>query len=126
MVVDTILGTVMALATALPLAWKWELGVRRAALAMLLACATCGLMVAAAKPALPAAVPEFLAVYALSLALAAAFLLYRFYRDPERLAPGDVDAVLSPADGRVIYVRASADGRLPVSGRTVASTRSRS
>ncbi len=107
----------MALATALPLAWKWELGVRRAALAVLATCALCGLLLGATVPKVVDPLPGFLAVYLLSLALLAAFLLFRFYRDPERLAPDRDDVILSPADGRVLYVRRSADGRLPVSDK---------
>ncbi len=35
----------------------------------------------------------------------AACLAYRFYRDPERLVPGEPDVLVSPADGKVIYVK---------------------
>ncbi len=33
-----------------------------------------------------------------------AFTLY-FYRDPERTAPGDQEAILAPADGKVLLIR---------------------
>ena len=117
MAVDTLLGAMMALVIAVPLAWKWELGVRRATIAILGLCAACGLLLAAAESALPDVVPGALAVCALSLGLAAGFVLYRFYRDPERPAPGRSDVVVSPADGRILYVRTSADGKLPVSSK---------
>jgi phosphatidylserine decarboxylase len=32
-------------------------------------------------------------------------LLWRFFRDPERVPPEDRSAILSPADGKVIYVK---------------------
>ncbi len=57
----------------------------------------------------------------LTLLAALGVLAYRFYRDPEREAPDRADAVVSPADGEVIYVRRSERGRLPAStkkGRT--------
>ncbi|NTV01725.1 MAG: phosphatidylserine decarboxylase [Chlorobiaceae bacterium] len=37
-------------------------------------------------------------------ALYIAFTLY-FYRDPERSAPGDANAIIAPADGKVLLVR---------------------
>ena len=117
MVIETLLGGSMALATALPLAWKWELGVPRAAAAVILASIASGLLVAAGADAIPDPPPPFLLVYALSLAMVAAFLVYRFYRDPERVAPDRDDVIVSPADGRVLYVRRSADGNLPVSSK---------
>ncbi len=42
-------------------------------------------------------------------------MLWRFYRDPERVAPDRDDVVVSPADGTVIYVKRSARGVLPAS-----------
>jgi phosphatidylserine decarboxylase len=43
-----------------------------------------------------------------------ALLFYRFYRDPDRSPPNDDDVVVSPADGKVVYVRESRAGMLPV------------
>ena len=40
--------------------------------------------------------------------LATAFIL-QFFRDPPRTVPGDVDAVISPADGRVVAVEKARD-----------------
>ncbi|MBU1229700.1 MAG: phosphatidylserine decarboxylase family protein [Proteobacteria bacterium] len=46
--------------------------------------------------------------------LAVSVLVVNFFRDPERVAPEDPDAVVSPADGRVIKVDFAPD---PVSGQ---------
>ena len=48
---------------------------------------------------------------------ALAILAYRFYRDPERIAPEDDGVVVSPADGEIVYVKRSRDGRLPVASK---------
>lgn len=117
MVTDALLGVALALLTALPLAWKWELGVRRAAIAVIVVGVACSLLVAAARSALADLLPPFLIVYGLSLAILSAFLAYRFYRDPERVGPDRDDVIVSPADGLVIYVRKSAGGRVPVSAK---------
>ena len=116
MVDDTLLGALIALAIALPLVWKWELGVRRAAVAIVCLCVAWGLLLAAVG-SVTDEVPGWLLVSVASLATAAAFVLYRFYRDPERVAPDRDDVIVSPADGQVLYVRRSAGGRLPVSSK---------
>ena len=115
MVADTAIGALLASATLLPLAWKWQLGVRRAAVVVLALAVGSGLLVAGtgldevAEPA-----PGSLVVWVLTVIASFAILAYRFYRDPERRAPESADVVVSPADGEVIYVRPSRDGALPV------------
>jgi phosphatidylserine decarboxylase len=112
---DTLLGIVLALITALPLAWKWQLGVRRTVvfvggLGMLawLAVALLDTVVQLTRPL------ATLLIWLIPLAAAFVFLACRFYRDPERAAPDREDVIISPADGEVIYVRESRGGRLPV------------
>jgi len=47
--------------------------------------------------------------------ISSSLLLWRFYRDPERLPPADENAILSPADGKVIYVKKIEKGKIPFS-----------
>jgi phosphatidylserine decarboxylase len=51
----------------------------------------------------------------LILGIFASFLVLRFYRNPERISPEDVDAILSPADGKVIYIKRYEAGIVPYS-----------
>jgi phosphatidylserine decarboxylase len=51
---------------------------------------------------------------ALALVFSAAFIGFRFFRDPERRPPAQANAVLSPADGTILYVRNAAAGSVPV------------
>lgn len=116
MVYGLLVGWLLALATALPLAWKWQLGAARAALATS-ALAVAGALVVAsigsaiAIGAVAAAVAVWLATVVLTLGLVA----QRFYRDPDRTPPARHDVVVSPADGEVVYVREAGGGLLPVS-----------
>jgi phosphatidylserine decarboxylase len=60
---------------------------------------------------------ELLLIGVISISL----LLWRFYRDPERVPPGDNNVILSPADGQIIYVKRIEKGQIPFSekkGRT--------
>ncbi len=53
--------------------------------------------------------------------IAGSLLLWRFYRDPERVTPADKNSILSPADGKIIYIKKTEDGKIPFTekkGRT--------
>jgi len=114
--VPTLAGGLLALAITVPLAWKWELGVRRVALATVGLALLAALVVAVLTGSDTAAVLRTALVAAIALAAAFAILAYRFYRDPDRSTPAVAgDVVISPADGEVIYVRRSEGGLIPSS-----------
>lgn len=54
--------------------------------------------------------PVVIAVIGVQVAVYTGIILYRFYRDPERTQPSDPHAVVSPADGTIIYIRKLAPG----------------
>ena len=56
---------------------------------------------------------EFFLVVITALSL----LIWRFYRDPERIPPEFENTILSPADGRIIYVKKIENGEVPVSDK---------
>jgi phosphatidylserine decarboxylase len=118
MLLSLFVGILLALATALPLAWKWQLGVARAAAAIVVM----GLLSAFTVVLLQAAidldgVAASVLVWVLTVTFAFALLAYRFYRDPERTPPGGVGLIVSPAEGEVIYVQEARGGVLPVSSK---------
>ena len=122
MLAAAVIGGLVAVAVTLPLAWKWELGVRRVAISVAVLAIPSAVAVALLSEVLSLGdAARALIVCALTLAAALAVLAYRFYRDPERRPPDRSDVVVSPADGEVIYVRRSVEGRFPEStkkGRT--------
>src|SRR5687768_439574 len=67
---------------------------------------------AALMRALPSTPPWF--VVGLSLAvcylLTLGGILYCFFRDPLRVAPGDDSRIVSPADGTILYIKAIDNG----------------
>lgn len=110
------LGIALALLTALPLAWKWQLGILRVEATVLLLGIVAGALVAFTDRSVALAGGlQVTLTWLLSMGMAVSVLLYRFYRDPERTPPDRPNVIVSPADGVVIYVRKSADGVLPVS-----------
>ncbi|MDX6205684.1 MAG: phosphatidylserine decarboxylase [Frankiales bacterium] len=96
-----IFGAALATAGSAALAVKWVLGVTKVtiAAALIATAIVTALAVAGARGPVAGAV-----VTVVTVAVEAAILAYRFYRDPERTAP-DGDVVVSPADGSIVYVR---------------------
>lgn len=112
MLAALVVGSALAVTVGSLLAWKWELGVRRSAVVVLaLTILIGGLLAAVGLPPVLAGPLVFFG----GLALAGLIVLWRFYRDPERIAPDRDDVVVSPADGTVIYVKRSTGGVLPAS-----------
>jgi len=116
MLLAAFFGAVGAVVVGAALAWKWSLGVLRASLALAVLAAVVG--VAAASVGSATSVPP-IAVGAIvafvTIAIGLVFVIYRFFRDPERFPPSREGAIVSPADGTVIYLREVRDGFLPVS-----------
>ena len=115
-------GAALALATGLPLAWKWQLGVFRASMYVLAVSMLVAVALTAADRWLALdAVAGILAMWGATVLAGAAGLLIVFFRDPERAVPIRQDVIVSPADGRVVYVRPVEPGQLPLAdkkGRT--------
>jgi phosphatidylserine decarboxylase len=113
-VAGLVIGAALALATLLFFAWKWRLGLR-GILPFVLALTIVGAGVAAVVSSRSDLAWVWLAslVWILTVGVAFISLVYRFYRDPERMPPDRDDVVLSPADGEVIYISESRHGVLP-------------
>ncbi|RJQ51028.1 MAG: phosphatidylserine decarboxylase family protein [Actinobacteria bacterium] len=110
------LGIALALGVVLPLSAKWRISPRAALPWALFVGAAAGVLwswdwLRAGADLIPLAAAELVTVV-LATGAAVAFM---FYRDPERTSPPRKGAVLSPADGEVVYVKRIEDGRAPVS-----------
>jgi phosphatidylserine decarboxylase len=113
-----IAGTILAVMTTLALAWKWQLGVLRAGVFILALSMVTALVLSAVNPLAHFTIRTgTLAMWGITVAAATACLLAMFYRDPERAAPDRDDVIISPADGRVIYVRPVPAGEVPVASK---------
>src|SRR5574341_877927 len=96
----TILGALLALLTTLPLAWKWQLDVRRTAMSVAALAIVFGPLVSYVGRGMGLSILlEAASVWFLILITALATLGYCFFRDPEREPPEGEDVLVSPADG---------------------------
>ncbi|MFX0194927.1 MAG: phosphatidylserine decarboxylase [Candidatus Hodarchaeota archaeon] len=115
-------GLVLSFLALLPLGLKWQIQKRVIILAALLIGMLSGTVVNGITSfwnlrLYHVLVLQVLVVAATSISL----LLWRFYRDPERITPEDDNAIVSPADGKVIYVKKIVENSIPFSekkGRT--------
>lgn len=113
-----IVGTLLAVITTIALAWKWQLGVLRAGVFILAQSMVTALVLSAVDPVAHfTIVTGTLAMWGITVLAATGWLLAIFYRDPERAAPDRDDVVVSPADGRVIYVKPVPPGEIPVASK---------
>lgn len=112
------IGTVLAVMTALALAWKWQLGILRAGIFILAQSMVTALVLSAVNPlAHFTAVTGTFAMWGVTVLAAAGWLLAIFYRDPERAVPERADVIVSPADGLLVYIREVPPGELPVANK---------
>lgn len=98
----------LALALSLVLAAKWQIEPRKAVLGAALA--SIGAALVSASIPVDRLALLFLVQSAVTVALLLSMMLFLFYRDPERVPPGEAGVVLSPADGKILYVKALAPG----------------
>lgn len=106
----------LVLITLLPLAWKWQLGALRIGALAIIMTVLAGALVGLLSNWHPILLLlQVSLTWILSVVGVLAFLAYRFYRDPERSVPDLPGVIVSPADGKVIYIRESQDGMLPIS-----------
>ena len=111
-------GVLLALFFLVPLMIKWELS-KALTLPTLLAIGLFSGLVTSLLT-IPWWTSLFLKALLIGI-MAAALLMWRFFRDPERRCPLDGRIIISAADGHVIYVKKFEAGQIPVSekqGRT--------
>jgi phosphatidylserine decarboxylase len=113
-----IVGMVLAAIPTLALAWKWQLDVLRVGVFILAqSMVTAVVLGAVDRVAHFSAVTGTLAMCGVTILAAAGWLIAIFYRDPERTVSERADVVVSPADGRVIYVKVVPPGEVPVASK---------
>ena len=107
---------VLSLVLLIPLSVKWEISKEIAIPFSLVIGILTGFIVTGMMAIFPVKfwyrlILELLVI----LGISASLLLWRFFRDPERIPPDDQDGILSPADGKVIYVKRIERGTIPYS-----------
>jgi phosphatidylserine decarboxylase len=113
-----IAGLILSLLTLGPLSIKWELEKRitiptAVFIGLISGCIAYGIDIVWDISFYHILLIEILLIGVISSSL----LLWRFYRDPERIPPEDENVILSPADGKVIYIKKIEKGQIPFSDK---------
>jgi phosphatidylserine decarboxylase len=111
-----VVGLILGFVGLVPLAMKWELNMRVSVPASCLIGLSSGAIVVGMMrfwdlSGFDVVILEMFVIGVLSMSL----LLWRFYRDPERTPCDDQNTILSPADGKIIYVKKFEGDQLPCS-----------
>jgi len=107
---------VLSFIILVPLSIKWEIPTRIAVPTSLFVGIVTGLIIKSIVGILPIKFWQvFMLQIFLIMGISASLLLWRFFRDPERIPVEDRNAILSPADGKVIYVKRIEKGTIPYS-----------
>lgn len=117
MVWNTVIsGLILCFVILVPLAIKWELSNKMSIPAVLLIGILSAVIVNWVTIFWPLKFYQVLVLQVFVIAvISISLLLWRFYRDPERTPPEDENVILSPADGKVIYVKEIEKGWIPFS-----------
>lgn len=116
-VITILAGIGISVVLLVPLAIKWQIRLRRSltgALVFGFAAGAITSVAAGVSGGLSIAEQAFLEVI-LILGLTISFVAYMFYRDPERVTLKQGGAIVSPADGSVIYIKEIQRGNVPLS-----------
>jgi phosphatidylserine decarboxylase len=115
-------GLILSLLTLIPISIKWELEKKltipaAVSIGIISGSVVYGIFTFWNLSFYQIIIIELLLISVISVSL----LLWRFYRDPERVPPGDKNVILSPADGQIKYIKRIQKGEIPFSekkGRT--------
>lgn len=111
-----LVGYVAIVCGLLLLGWKMELRPKRT-LPWILVLSAVDLWLASRLGFL---VPSFsfilqvIVAFGLTLAITVLVVLASFFRDPRRIPPADLRTILSPADGKIIYIKRLDGDRFPI------------
>jgi len=97
------------------LSWKWSLPIVQSALIIACSSLTALALNLPIRLWTEGSIPHLVAVVLVQVIVYLLILAVLFYRDPERAVLQTPDAVLSPADGKVIYIRRVATRCIPAS-----------
>jgi phosphatidylserine decarboxylase len=109
-------GIILSLCTLIPLGMKWEIKKKVTIPSAFIIGALSGTIVHGIHLFIELRYYQIILIEIVLIGvIAVSMLLWRFFRDPERVPPGSENVILSPADGRIIYMKKIEENEIPFS-----------
>jgi phosphatidylserine decarboxylase len=115
---NVLISFVLAQLLLIPIAYKWELNLKVVLIGASIIGLCVGLIINIVAAYFDISLLSKLIICSiLILSAALSVLLFRFYRDPDRVPPQGDNIILAPADGFIKYIKPIQKGRIPFSSK---------
>jgi phosphatidylserine decarboxylase len=115
---NIIISLVLSQLILIPIAYKWELNLKVVSISALIIGLVTGLAINIAEEYFYMGLPlKLISCLILIVLISMSALMFRFYRDPDRVPPEGTNTILSPADGTIKYIKSIEKGEIPFSSK---------
>jgi phosphatidylserine decarboxylase len=115
---NIIISLVLSQLILIPISYKWELNLKVISISALIIGLVVGLVINIAEAYFYMVLPlKLISCFILIILISISALMFRFYRDPNRVPPDGENIILSPADGTIKYVKPIEKGEIPFSSK---------
>jgi phosphatidylserine decarboxylase len=116
--INIIISLVLSQLILVPIAYKWELNLKVVSISALIIGLFVGLAINIAEGYFYMGLPlKLISCFILIVLISMSALMFRFYRDPDRVPPEGTNIILSPADGTIKYIKSIEKGEIPFSSK---------
>jgi phosphatidylserine decarboxylase len=115
---DIVISLVLSQLILVPIAYKWELNLKVVSISGLMIGLLAGSIIYVIETCFYISlISKLIGCLILIVSISASALLFRFYRDPDRVPPEMKNIILSPADGTIKYIKPIEKGQIPFSSK---------
>jgi len=115
---NIIISLLLSQLILVPIAYKWELNLKVVLISGLIIGLSVGLMINIIELYFYIGLLlKLISCLVLILLISMSALMFRFYRDPDRVPPEGENTILSPADGTIKYIKPIEKGEIPFSSK---------
>lgn len=115
---NIVISLVLSQLVLVPIAYKWELNLKVVTISGLMIGLLAGSIIYVIETCFYISlITKLIGCLILIISMSASALLFRFYRDPDRVPPKGKNIILSPADGTIKYIKPIEKDQIPFSSK---------